>query len=298
MDKEISQPLNEVFNNHFEETYKDLCLDLKSSLFEPNGKKLYVRLGQFKNDLYEKIQLFSAKRISSNGLMPDAYTENLFQEFKYRMAEYEEPIIDFFISEHLNTIKEKFRGKELALPENIQLDEVQTVELIAKWQAAKHLLGKLHQVSDSSNPEEIVEFVSFENLNRKSDISDFQDSEMPISTGDTDQIKRFKKDFTLMRQMIAFKYLIKHFEHKSAGADITKLAEFARFLTGRELGAASIKNTNIYKFLNLPFRKLNSSQIRDYEFVINYFQDLGMNKIVNEMKSEIENSKKKSENIG
>lgn len=298
MDKEISQPLNEVFNKHFEETYKDLCLDLKGLLFEANSKKQSVRLGQFKSDLYEKIQLFSAKRISSNGLMPDAYTEHLFQEYKYRMAEYEEPIIDFFISEHLATIKDNFQGKELAIPENIQLDESQTVELIAKRQASKYLLEKLHLVSDSLNPEEILEFVSFENLNSKSDISDFQDSEMPISAGDSEQIKRLKKEFTLMRQMIAFKYLIKHFEHKSAGADITKLAEFARFLTGRELGAATIKNTNIYKFLNLPFRKLSSSQIRDYEFVINYFQDLGMNKIVNEMKSEIENSKKKSENIG
>ena len=157
MKEHLKGKLNLIFKSSFEEKYKDLCPDLKSLLFEPKGKKLSVLFGQFRNDLYEKIQLFSAKRISSNGLMPDAYTEHLFQEYKYRMAEYEDPIIDFFISEHLNTIKGKFQGKELAIPENIQLDEVQTVELIAKWKAAKILLEKLHQVSDSSNREEILE---------------------------------------------------------------------------------------------------------------------------------------------
>ena len=101
-----------------------------------------------------------------------------------------------------------------------------------------------------------------------------------------------------MRQMIAFKYLIKHIEIKSAGSDVTKFAELARFLTGRDLGASHIKNSNVYKFLNLPLRKLTNSQIRDFEYVITYFQDLGMTKIVSEMQSEIDKAKQKSENIG
>lgn len=298
MDKEISQPLNEVFNTHFEETYKDLYLDLKSSLFEPNGKKLSVRVSQFKSTLYEKIQLFSAKRISSNGLMPDVYTEALFQEYKYRIKEYEEPIIDYFISEHLEAIKEKYRSVELAIPENIDLNEEITVELIAEWQAAVQLLERLHMVKDSFIVEEILEFVAYENLGDGNMIVDFKDEAIPITIGDSDQVKRFKRNFTMMRQMIAFKYLIKHIEIKSAGADITKFAEFARFMTGRDLGATNIKNANVYKFFSMPLRKLTKSQVRDFEYVIAYFQDLGMTKIVAEMQAEIDKAKQKSENIG
>lgn len=240
MEKENQNPLQNTFNNRFEETYKDLCLDLKSTLFEPNGKKLSVRLGQFKNDLYEKIQLFSAKRISSNGLMPDAYTEYLFQEYKYRMAEYEEPIIDFFISEHLDTIKEKFQGKELAMPENIQFDEVQTVELIAKWQASKYLLEKLFTVLETDALDVILEKIRFDYFDEVEEPEEVPEELIPDS--------KTEKGLSMRQQTIIITYMLNALGTRFV--DKTVKAKFVQKLTEKSYD-------NIYDIVRDPLRYKN-----------------------------------------
>lgn len=240
MDKKISQPLNEAFNIHFEETYKEFCLDLKSLLFEPKGKKLSVLLGQYKSNLYEKIQLFSAKRISSNGLMPDVYTEYLIQEYKYRMSEYEEPIIDYFISEHLAAIKEKFHGKELAIPENIQLDEIQTVELIAKWQAAKYLFEKLLNISDSNTLDEILEKIRFDYFDEQEEIEDIEEE----ATSDEPK----GKGLSMKQQTIIISYMLNALG--SRFVDKTAKAKFVQKLTEKSYD-------NIYDVVRDPLRYKN-----------------------------------------
>lgn len=255
--------LQSIYNKHFEGTYKDLCLDLKSLLFEPKGKKLSVLLGQYKSDLFEKIQLFSAKRISSNGLMPDAYTEHLFQEYKYRISEYEEPIIDFFISEHLANIKAKFQGKELAIPENIQLDEVQTVELIANRQASKYLLEKLFTVSENETLEGILEKIRFDYFDEV-DIAE----EIPEEViSDTPLIK----GLSMRQQTIIITYMLNALGTRFV--DKTVKAKFVQKLTEKSYD-------NIYDIVRDPLRYKNYNLFKkDMDIVRDEFLKLDLQEL-------------------
>lgn len=84
-------------------------------------------------------------------------------------------------------------------------------------------------------------------------------------------------DFTLPRQILAIRYLLKNSGVNSI--DNTVIARFIQFLTNREFKATEIKDTRIYKELGRSLK--NKPDPDDLQFVLDYFKKLGIENIVN-----------------
>ncbi|RYD54579.1 MAG: hypothetical protein EOP56_18820, partial [Sphingobacteriales bacterium] len=85
------------------------------------------------------------------------------------------------------------------------------------------------------------------------------------------------KDFTTARQVLAIHYLFDYCN--VANVDNTAKARFTQFLTGKETGAKTIKNTTIYKKFRNPFSSDNRTLMDDLKFIRVYFEELGLNEI-------------------
>lgn len=93
------------------------------------------------------------------------------------------------------------------------------------------------------------------------------------------------KEFTLARQVLATNYLLDYAGVKNV--DITAKAKFIQFLTGKQLGAKSIHNTEIYKKLRNPFPANEAALTKDLQFIRNYFEELGLTPIVVKINKEL-----------
>lgn len=92
-------------------------------------------------------------------------------------------------------------------------------------------------------------------------------------------------EFTTSRQVLAMHYL---FEYCNVvNIDTTEKARFIQFLTGREVNAKNIGNTNIYKKLKSPFPQSEKTLINDLQFIRTYFEKLGLIEIVSKINKEI-----------
>ena len=92
-------------------------------------------------------------------------------------------------------------------------------------------------------------------------------------------------EFTLARQVLAIHYLLSHFG--ASDYDKTNVARFIQFLTGKELGAKNIVNTNIYKRLKNPFPKDNRTLKADLAFVRDHFEKIGLPDLALKLTKEI-----------
>lgn len=92
-------------------------------------------------------------------------------------------------------------------------------------------------------------------------------------------------EFTTSRQVLAMHFLFEHCNVNNV--DTTDKARFIQFLTGREINAKSIANTNIYKKLKSPFPASDKALTIDLQFIRNYFEKLGLIEIVNKINKEI-----------
>ena len=104
-----------------------------------------------------------------------------------------------------------------------------------------------------------------------------------LETKETDQSQP-NRDFTLARQNLAIHYLLKH---SRLGNDIdkTNVARLIQLITGRE-GNKEIKNTRIYKFVQSPLMSEKTLK-QDLQFIRPYFENLGLQAIVDDINKEI-----------
>ncbi len=113
-----------------------------------------------------------------------------------------------------------------------------------------------------------------------------------ISNGSNFEIQNGieKKEFTLARQVLMVHYLLKNLGI-SPDINKTEIARFIQFLTGKELNSKNIKNTNIYKKVGSPFSLTDKATQKDLQFIRSYFENLGLNDIVNQINAEINSNK-------
>ncbi|WP_341228454.1 hypothetical protein [uncultured Arcticibacterium sp.] len=86
------------------------------------------------------------------------------------------------------------------------------------------------------------------------------------------------KEFTLNRQVIAINLLLT--SAKCTNIDNTVKAEFIQFLTSKNLNSSKIKDSEIYRKLNA-----NSLNKKDKEFLINHFELLNGEHIIDKIKN-------------
>jgi hypothetical protein len=128
-----------------------------------------------------------------------------------------------------------------------------------------------------------------ENMNRRLTLAKALFAELypePVQI-DTDalELNTGNPEFTTSRQVLAMHYL---FEHCNVvNVDTTEKARFIQFLTGREINAKNIGNTNIYKKLKSPFPQSEKTLINDLQFIRTYFEKLGLIEIVSKINKEI-----------
>lgn len=92
-------------------------------------------------------------------------------------------------------------------------------------------------------------------------------------------------DITTARQVLALHYIFEYCQINNV--DNTAKARFIQFLTGKETGAKTIKNTTIYKRVRSPFSEDDKSLIADLQYIRKYFEDLGFSKIAEAITKEI-----------
>jgi hypothetical protein len=82
-----------------------------------------------------------------------------------------------------------------------------------------------------------------------------------------------KSEFTIARQVLAIKYLLNVANSKINECDNTEIARFIQFLTGRELDNKVIKNTNIYKKVNINLQRPNKNTVKDLQFIRTFLKN-------------------------
>ena len=96
-----------------------------------------------------------------------------------------------------------------------------------------------------------------------------------------------ENEFTTARQVLAMHYLFDYCKIKNV--DNTVKARFIQFLTGKQLNAKKIQNTEIYKKVCSPFSQNDNSTSNDLQFIRKYFEDLGLSEIAKAITNEISN---------
>lgn len=96
----------------------------------------------------------------------------------------------------------------------------------------------------------------------------------------TPKEKTTPSEFTVHRQLLAIYYLLDElgvtFEH----VDKTKVSRMAQLLTGRESDIEKTQNTYVYRSLKKMFSRSEKVIKEDLAFIIPYFKELGLEKIV------------------
>lgn len=98
------------------------------------------------------------------------------------------------------------------------------------------------------------------------------------------------KEFTTARQVLAVYYLLSELDVHGK-TDKTEIARFVQFLTGKEIKAAKITDTNIYKKIKKPLSKSDHQQVADLKFIKQYFEKLGLDNIVSVIDKDIQSYK-------
>lgn len=94
--------------------------------------------------------------------------------------------------------------------------------------------------------------------------------------------KKANKEFTTARQTMAIVELLRKLGVTAENTDKTQIARFIQFITGKETGSKTIKNTNIYKNLS-GTGKTNKGYDKDCSFVATYFRSIGLLDLADEL---------------
>lgn len=228
---------------------------------------------EFKSESYDALDSFSMKRTSPNNRMPDQYTEALFREYEYRMPRYSEPIIDYFIEEHLDDLKEKHKDKKHTIPENISFTPKKTVELIARWQATDSFLKRLNKYPDNVDIKVLLDKMrlDYQEPEPKQTCSDGNDAEKPAN----------EKDLTMRQQVIILTYMLEALGSKFVDKTVT--ARFVKKLTGKNYD-------NIYDAVREP-HKYNDAKLfkKDMKVVREEFMKLDLQDLANKVLKDSDN---------
>ncbi len=164
-------------------------------------------------------------------------------------------------------------------------NELETLQYLANYFAIETVLNSSHSISISE--EESIQNIE-DRLRGKKPIEIVNKEEIieEIDTLDDEQTKKFKKEFTTSRQIIAIHYLFQFANIKNC--DQTEKARFARFLIGKELGNTKIENTTIYKKVRSPFKITDSEMKKDLRYVKELFEKLNHREIVDAITKEID----------
>lgn len=108
----------------------------------------------------------------------------------------------------------------------------------------------------------------------------------PVAILETEETQGKNKGFTSARQVLAIHYLL--IEAGISPVDnLTVVARFVQFVTGREINAKRIQDTTIYKRVVQPF-KLNDDELqKDLIYVKKFFETLNLSTIVAQIDQEI-----------
>lgn len=94
-------------------------------------------------------------------------------------------------------------------------------------------------------------------------------------------------EHTTARQVLAMHYILGELGVTAMSIDRTEIARFIQFLTGKELNAKDIKNTNIYKRVGNLLSHSEKSNEADLQYIRNYFEKIGLVKIAEKISKEI-----------
>lgn len=94
------------------------------------------------------------------------------------------------------------------------------------------------------------------------------------------------KGATIAQQVLAVHYLLDAVD-VNGKTDKTEVARFIQMLTGKELGAAKIADTSIYKKVKKPLAENDKQAEEDLRFIRPYFEKLGLKSIVAKINKEI-----------
>ncbi|MDX1943186.1 MAG: hypothetical protein SFU99_21660 [Saprospiraceae bacterium] len=97
-------------------------------------------------------------------------------------------------------------------------------------------------------------------------------------------------EFTTARQVLALYYLLNYAKATTATADKTNFARFTQFLTGKEAGNSTIRNTNIYKRWKDVFSNSERKNIQDLQYIRPFFEKLGLLEVVKMIDNDINNA--------
>jgi len=280
-----------IYTKEYERVYLELSCKVITALKNPTKNTLLFKRDLLINEFNDLFKEMTTKKIGPSAYMPDKFTERLLNDFKHHVNDYVEDKITNFIDDHLEKIKAVFKDVELSIPKNINLNAQQTAEFIAKHDALKKFIDKLYSVERSDTIEICAEKISIEGYTPPEITGSISTETYLSEPEDSELTKALKKEYTTARQILAIKYLVKSI-NKDVTYDNTKLAEFVRFLTGKELGAKAIKNTNIYKRINKVFNNDYPEKVEDLEYIKKYFDDLNLNQITIELDKEINSSTK------
>lgn len=97
-----------------------------------------------------------------------------------------------------------------------------------------------------------------------------------------------KSEYTLNRQVLLMYYLFQKLNVTRATSNLTDMARIIQGLTGRQLNAKDVRNTEIYKRLANPLKdKTKGAFQEDLIFVRNIFEKLGLVDIAEKISAEI-----------
>lgn len=91
------------------------------------------------------------------------------------------------------------------------------------------------------------------------------------------------KEFTTARQVLAISLLLEEIGITSNNTDKTEIARFIQFLTGRQMNAKDIKNTDIYKRIGQKLNHSDKRTIKDLQFVRTFFENMEDQSIVDKI---------------
>lgn len=280
--------LDQIYTNSLQKSYQELLLNTLKELKRDTGKVLFVKRNLVNEHLQETFKVLTMKKINPGNYLPNYYTHEVIRSFHTRKNDYETNPVTYFINEYLPQIKESYRNSEHSIPEHISMNDQELVELMGKYEAFILFLDRLESIDKADTVKICEKKLSFKGYIREIFPALEVESGILNANDDNEQSDKYKKGFTVNRQVLAIKYLFRHSGLSSNERDNTNIAEFIQFLTGRELGAKAIKNTNIYKRV-ISSKPENS---KDLVFIRKFFLDLKLPEIVNLIDKEIKSASK------
>jgi hypothetical protein len=280
--------LDLIFSQKFEKIYSEIETRAKDKLNEKTGKKLYAKRNEIADEILRRDCSLSNKYNSATSSFADAYTTDLLRLYSDRIGDYEGGKISIFITDQLECLKNKYKQETHALPQNIKLNSVKTVELIAEHRALELFLKKINRISQSDDLDIILKKIRHDENSHLSNTDETDEEYYHFEINDTKQIEAIKREFTTARQVLAVLFLLKQFDTSTPKCKKNELAHFIQFLTGKNLGSNTIENTNIYKRIKNPLNSRELDSKKDLQYIKKLFLKLELHEIVTTIEKAID----------